>query len=197
MSDPEKIRFLTLSTKGLANIPWNNYERNFKFKVGAAEYCCPSFIAELLSPHVSSLRQLQTLDCEMYFENFLSLGFRSSVSVNFEEFSIFRSLCVALGATEFYEQLFEEFGGQITAQNVCDRLKDRDELKCLCEGEIGVAASHFTHLDLTIIENLNVSLLSQILKHDSLQVRSEDWLCEIILGQISKDGSLLELVSYE
>jgi hypothetical protein len=209
MSNQERIKLFTLSAKGLATIPWNNYERDFKFKVGTEEYFCPSFVAEFLSPHISNLRgsdctiqefELETVDSEKCFKDFVSLGFGLSVSVKSEHISIFRSLCVELGAIEFYEQLFQEFEGEITTQNVCDRLKDLYGLNCLCECEIAFAASHFVDLNSAAISSLNVSLLLQILKQDSLQIQSEDWLFEFILKEISKDPTfclLLEFVGYE
>jgi hypothetical protein len=209
MSNKEGTKLLNLSAKGLAMISWDNYECDFKFKIGTKEYFCPSFVAEFLSPRISNLRkndctiqefQLETVDSEKCFECFLSLGFGSSVCLNGEDYLIFENLSFELGATEFYEQIFKEFSGDINPENVCDRLKKLEQLNCFCDDEIAFAASHFKNIDSTSIEKLSVSLLFQILKHDSLRIENEDWLFDIVLSLISKDQdycSRLELIGYE
>jgi hypothetical protein len=209
MSTPTTTKLLALSAKGLATIPWEHYEHNFKFQLRTSEYFCPSFVAEFLSPRISKLRsndvtvqefRLQPVDSTQCFEPFLFLGFGSSLFINSEESSIFQKISVELGAGEFYEQLFEYFEGEMTPQNICERLQNLEGLKFSCEREIAFAASHFTNLNSVAIENLNVSLLFQILNHDFLQIQSEDWLFEIVLSLISKGHnycSLLELIGYE
>jgi hypothetical protein len=209
MSSKEVTKLLNLSAKGLAKISWANYEYDFKFQIGTKDYRCPSFVAEFLSPRISNLRKtdctiqefkIETDDSEKCFECFLSLGFGSSVCLNREDYLIFENLSVELGAEEFYEQLFAEFEVEINPQNVCHRLKHLERLNCPCEREIAFAASHFTNIDSTSIEQLSVSLLFQILKHHSLIIQSEDWLFDIILSLISKNQdyfSLLELIGYE
>jgi hypothetical protein len=209
MSSKEGMKILNLSAKGLAMISWINCECDFKFKIGTEEYFCPSFVAEFLSPRISNLRksdctieefEIETVDSGKCFERFLSLGFGSSVYLNCEDYLIFQHLSVELGSTEFYEQVFEKFEIEINPQNICDRLKHLEKLNCFCENEIAFAASHFTNIDSTSIDKLSVSLLFEILKHDSLIIQSEDWLFDIVLSLILKDKdycSLLELIGYE
>jgi hypothetical protein len=209
MSTQEGTKILNLSAKSLKTISWVNYERDFQFKIGNNKYFCPSFVAEFLSPRISNLRksdstiksfQIETVDSAKCFERFLSPGFGSSVCLSCEDYLIFEKLSVELGSTEFYEQLFEEFEGEINAQNVCDRLKHLEQLNCFCEREIAFAVSHFTNIDSISIDKLSVSLLVQILKHDSLIIKNEDWLFDIVLSLILKDRdycSLLELIGYE
>jgi hypothetical protein len=47
---------ISLSVKGLKNIPTNLYENNFTFTVGQSRYHCPSFIASFLSPRICRLQ---------------------------------------------------------------------------------------------------------------------------------------------
>jgi hypothetical protein len=79
---------VTLSAKGLTNLIRENYSNDFTFIVNGKEFVCPCFVAEFLSRHVSKLRRTDRTMNEMkikngevfdYFDNFLSLGFGSSV----------------------------------------------------------------------------------------------------------------------
>jgi hypothetical protein len=88
---------LTLSSKGFGNILWSNYENDFEFEVCGEHYFCPSFVAELVSPHISKLRRsdrtihkivISTENSSQYFETFLSLGFGLPFCFKSEDYSI-------------------------------------------------------------------------------------------------------------
>jgi hypothetical protein len=48
MSHDEAV--LTLSARGLGNIPQSKVEKNFVFLIGGTPYDCPWFVADFLSP---------------------------------------------------------------------------------------------------------------------------------------------------
>jgi hypothetical protein len=111
---------LTLSSTGLRNIIWSNYEENFEFEVCGQHYFCPSFVAEFLSPRISKLSRndctigritiapQHSSDC---VRRFLSLGFGFPVSFKSEDYSIVQLLWFELENVEVYEQLSEIFDG--------------------------------------------------------------------------------------
>jgi hypothetical protein len=55
--DRESPFEVSLSAKGLANLPHNVYENDFTFGVGDDRYKCPSFVAAFLSPRLCSLQR--------------------------------------------------------------------------------------------------------------------------------------------
>jgi hypothetical protein len=76
---------LSLSVKGLRLLEGSHHERDFTFIVGDERYSCPSFVAEFLSPRVTSLRSqditidefsIETEDPGHHFGTLLSLAER-------------------------------------------------------------------------------------------------------------------------
>jgi hypothetical protein len=70
---------LTLSSKGLENIIWSNYENDFEFEICGEHYFCPSFVAEFLSADVSKVRRsdrtIQKLDISIEIHRIVSHNF--------------------------------------------------------------------------------------------------------------------------
>jgi hypothetical protein len=199
---------IALSAKGLVNIVANNHENDFTFHVGEAEYGCPSFIAEFISPRISSLRRTDptirdyricTRDSTLSFGRFLSLGLGSSVSFGRNEFGTLQGFSRELCATEVFECL-STFDGELTVSNVIDRLLLRESIGCPVGLEIGFAAAHFSDLSESSISDLTASQLREIMSHSLLNIESEDWLYELIRKLILSNDeytSLLECVGFE
>jgi hypothetical protein len=81
MSDSTILR--SLSANRLQRLDQVNHERDFTFIVGDERHSCPSFVAEFLSPRVTSLRSqditidefsIETADPGHQFENLLSIA---------------------------------------------------------------------------------------------------------------------------
>jgi hypothetical protein len=209
MIDQPKAVRAALSAKGLSLIPLNNHEKDFTFSIGGREYICPSFITEFLSPLLCELCRndstihdfhITTTDCEDSFKSFLSLGYGSSVCFNSEQLIIVKSLCIELQNHELYKSLFCSIERDLTSATIIDQLIDLESLDCLSDCEIAFAASHFFELSTSSISRLNVSILSRILSHESLQLMNEDSLYELISSAISTDSHyslLLDYVGYE
>jgi hypothetical protein len=98
---------LSLSARGLQRLERGNHENDFSFIVGDERYSCPSFVAEFLSPRVSSLRSqdvtmaelsIETADPKRQFGTLLSIGFGREVSWSEGDLSFVRSVC---GEQEF------------------------------------------------------------------------------------------------
>lgn len=201
---------VTLSSKGLNNLQWSHYEKDFKFDVGGQNYFCPSFVAEFLSRRISKHRltdftiqefHIETVDSSNCFERFLSLGYGLSVCFDSNDTSFIRSLCVELDSIDLYEQLFLKDQNELRNETIINRLKELESLGCSSESEIEYAASHAIDLKESIFE-LNVSTVSVILQHKSLKLENEDTLCEHIIKilkdpEYSEYSSLLEFIRFE
>jgi hypothetical protein len=208
MSDLAETQFITLTSKGLKNIQWSNYENDFTFEVGEKHYDCPSFVAEFISPRISKLRQtdntiqsfqITTSDPTDNFAKVLSLGFGSSVCFAFHNSSFIQSICIELESREIYEEFMKNEEEPLTLDNIVSRLQSQEKLNCLKESDIEFAAFHFISLESSIFD-LNCNLLSRLLKHQSLRLRNEDWLYETILSATKRNceySILFEDIRYE
>jgi uncharacterized protein YqgQ len=216
MSNEVSKRCITLSAKGLRNIPCENYENNFKFIICGEEYACPSFVAEFLSNRVSKNRRHDCTICEVEveiqvedqieskhisncFHKIISLGFGSSVFFESREYAIVRRICIELEINELYETVFMT-KENLNEENVIERLKYDEQLDRSCETNIDFAASHFFNLNRSLICEMSPSILFKILESKSLKLQSEDDLYDLVSSLISKDACysiLLECVKYE
>jgi hypothetical protein len=69
MSEQSQRR-VSLSSKALQRVESVTHEKDFAFIVGDERYCCPSFVAEFLSPRVTSLRAEDITMDEFYLVSF-------------------------------------------------------------------------------------------------------------------------------
>jgi hypothetical protein len=136
-SRQDRCCFVHLSPNGFSNLQFDNYERDFTFIVGNDSYSCPRFVADFLSPRASKLHrsdptvhsiEIETRDRDHYFEQFFWAGFGSSVCVKAERYALFRAFCVGLESSDFYDQLVQQCHGDLTMDNIIDRLTDLDRI---------------------------------------------------------------------
>jgi hypothetical protein len=199
---------INLSAKGLANLPRNVYENDFTFIVGESRYHCPSFIASFLSPRIchlqandATLREfcIETDDPTHLFEKILAVCYGSSFRI-YENISFFRSLCCELSNRELYEQIVGKFEEDLTILNVIDRIQFLFSANESCDREIEFCSSHFYELDLTAAFSLPFEIISSIISNDSIRLKDEESLYDLITSRQSEDSrfsSLLEHVRFE
>jgi hypothetical protein len=198
---------LSLSPKGLQRLESVKHEGDFAFIVGDERFSCPSFVAEFLSPRVSSLRsqditvdefRIETADPSHQFGNFLSIGFGRDVCFPEGQFTFVRSVCRELRNYELLTTMHEE------GRNREDGLKTLFHLSSGieegCDSEIQVVASHFYEFSVSDFDELSAGVLEAILRDPNLLVTDEDSVFAIIHRRASVDLSyfgLLEFVRFE
>jgi hypothetical protein len=200
---------LSLSTKGLANVPINESRNDFEFVVGDTTYHCPSLIADFLSPRIAQLHSIddtisriviEIKDKETEFGAFISLRRGQSLLLTESNRNFHLSVSKELCNYEVYDYIFRLAEGDISISNVIDRIKIYSEIGSNCETEIGFAASHFFEISSSDFWELRYETLRDILQRHELKVESEDWLYELISRRISSDSKyfeLLELIRFE
>jgi small GTP-binding protein len=200
---------LSLSVAGLQRLEGLNRERDFVFIVGDEEYCCPSFIAEFLSPRITSLRSqdvtiqefsIETADPNHWFKKILSIGFGREISFSKEELPFVRSVCGELWNSELFEKTLDCEKGEIKEDELMARLHFLSGVRGRWEPHIGVFASNFYKFSVSSLDQLNASCLESILSDSRLVLRDEDSLFELIHRRASEDSSyfrLLEFVRFE
>jgi hypothetical protein len=115
MSKRTETLELSLSAKGLANSPINQHNLDFTFVVGDFKYSCPSFVADFLCPRLGKIHQrantfskyvVESQDPNNYFDQFLSLGYRRTISISTSSLAFFKSICSEFQNREIYDGLF-------------------------------------------------------------------------------------------
>jgi hypothetical protein len=200
---------LSLSAKGLQRLEGLNHERDFAFIVGDERYPCPSFVAEFLSPRITSLRSqditinefsIETEDPQHCFGTILSLAFGREVSLSGNEVKFVRSVCDELWNSELFEATLKQGGGEIREDELRARIASLSGLNGSCDWDIGVVPSHFYRSSVSDFDRLNASVLESILNDSRLVLQDEDSLFEIVHRRASEDLSyfgLLEFVRFE
>jgi hypothetical protein len=195
---------LSLSAKGLQRLETAQRENDFAFIVGDERYSCPSFVAEFLSPRVTSLRSqditidefcIATEDPSHSFRLFLSIGFGGEVSLTETQLGFVRSVCGELWNSELFEKTLKQGEGELKAQ-----LQFLSGINGSCEMEVRIVASRFHELSVSDFDELSPSVLEAILSDPRLVVRDEDSVFQIVHRRASTDLSyfgLLEFVRFE
>jgi hypothetical protein len=201
---------IKLSASGLANIQMQN---DFDFIVGKSHHCCPSFIADFLSPKLAQLHTvdptinniiLSTEDRYSNFDSFLSLGRGQSIRINSENRDFFVSLSSELGNLELSFLFLNSASTEkeITRENVFLRLADwshanfESDFHLDFSREIAFVASHFHDFSKSELSDLNLSILSEIVSSNDLKIASEDQLYEVLWDFVDQDRSNFNLLSF-
>jgi hypothetical protein len=200
---------LSLSAKGLQRLEGLNHERDFAFIVGDGRYSCPSFVAEFLSPRITSLRSqditinefsIETEDPHHYFGIILSLAFGREVSLSGSEMKFIRSVCEELWNSELFAATLKEGEGEISEDELRARIASLSGADGRCDWNIAVVASHFYRSSVSDFDRVSVWVLESILSDSRLVLEDEDSLFDIIHRRASEDLSyfgLLECVRFE
>jgi hypothetical protein len=194
-----------LTGNGMANIPKSKSKNDFEFIVGNNRYGCPWFVADFISPMVGQLHSsdpsvdefhIDIGDAEEHFENFLTLGFGSTLDVSESDFSKYRRICCALGNREVYDMLIDRFEVAVTISNVFSHIHDCDFFNLSRQPLIEFVASHFFELPTSASFDLPIQTFIEILSHPSLQLATEDSLYDIIASRFETDADYFALVEY-
>jgi hypothetical protein len=200
---------LSLSAKDLQRVEKVSHENDFAFSVGEDRYSCPSFVAEFLSPRVSSLRahdvtidefSIETEDPHHSFGTLLSLGFGREVSLSQEDVSFVRSGCGELWNSELFEKTLKPSEGDIPTEELRARLDFVSGIDLSCDSDLTVIASHLSDFSTSDFDGVSSALLQAIVSDSALVLPDEDFLFDIVHRRASEDLSyfgLLECVRFE
>jgi hypothetical protein len=203
----ETATSISLTTRGLAELPSNIYKNDFAFIVGDRRYDCPSVIADLLSPR---LRRLREVDCSIdeyeldvddsggNFAEFLSLAGGATVVLTAESRLFYSQLCVLLENRELLLALLRGAPDGRAADTILPRLKILASIDCDLSEDVAIAAAHFSEIPISQLAStgLDLDVISAILSHPSLRAWSEDSIVSLI-GQLPNSVSLLAFVRFE
>jgi hypothetical protein len=198
-----------LSSDGLGQVPVRDSMNDFEFIVGVATYCCPSFVADFLSPRIASLHAsddtvssfvIETEDRSHIFPEFLSLGRGRRLTLTDANRPFLSSIARELENSELYGHVLKSAEGDISIENVIRRMKMLDEMSANYAPEIEFAASHFAEIPQSDIPDMSFETFQEVVRHKKLKIESEDSLYEIVSKGISADFryfELLDIIQFE
>jgi hypothetical protein len=164
----------------------------------------PPVSAEFLSPRVRELRLVDATIDEMsldaddpncLFDKFMSLSQGSRVEVDGKSADKFLSICRRLGNCDIAKVIGEKFRKSITTHSAFAHMGTLMDVS----PEIEFIASHAYEMS-DCLNCADVSMMSEVIGHESLQVESEDWLLEFILRRMAENLEfigLMECVRFE
>jgi hypothetical protein len=182
---------------------------DFEFIVGEQHYRCRWFVASCLSSRIPGRRAVDNTICEFSiatedpkneFSRFLSLDRGGSITVSPSDSSFYESLAEELLNEKLLLAVCEGITGDLTRENVFERLRrrHRSNFDILREGRF--VASHFGDIGTPELKGLRLPTLSSILSSQDFKKKSDDWLYEWVWGLVPGDRSyftLLQFVEFE
>jgi hypothetical protein len=198
---------ISLSSKGLRNIPCQESRNDFDFIVGDNHYHCPWFVAAFLSQRIcenlsfdGSQQEfhVETPDPNHQFCDILSLSRGETICFTSSNLSFFVSIAREFNNFELLYSIESQIDSEtdLNVETVIDRLLARCKVDFSVDSEIEFLAKHFYEFSLSSLSKVKLKELESIFSHPSLQIESEDFLYEIVISRMNENPTFLSLFEY-
>ena len=192
--------FRKIQIDNIQKIQFDKFEKDFSFIVNNKIYQTNSFVANILSPHISnrSYYQIQT-HLNGDFNKILEYGEMKTISIKEEEIRYFREIFKKLGNSDEVLQFYKELQEEISCENVIQRIQIKQELNDNFEDEIEFISSNFHHLYTQYpneISSFDIDIIERIISNDKLLLQDEEELFDIILKLYTESKEYSTLFSY-
>lgn len=196
---------IQLSTSSILHIQLDKYEKDFLFIVNGQEFVTSTFIAELLSPKISSLRLFDSTlnsyriktNSNGNFQKFLDLHKFEPISFSSSESLFFTEIAMQLGLESID---FGEARSSLTIENAIGQLKqDLFFSTKEIQEDIDFISKHFHELLLSQkskLCDLSIDTLEAILSNNNLVLLTEDELLQFVNELYSNSKEYSVLYSY-
>ena len=191
--------FRKIQIDNIQKIQFDKFEKDFSFIVNNKIYQTNSFVANILSPHISnrSYYQIQT-HLNGDFNKILEYGEMKTISIKEEEIRYFREIFMKLGNYDEVLQFYKELQEEISCENVIQRIQIKQELNDNFEDEIEFISSNFHHLYTQYpneISSFDIDIIERIISNDKLLLQDEEELFDIILNLYNESKEYSTLFS--
>jgi hypothetical protein len=202
-------RRIELSASGLKRASMI-HDPMFTIAAGSTEFHCSRFQAAFISPRISELLrsdptidrfvlegvQLDSSGLRSMFEDLLQSG---SFEISEASAQVMVVLCGKLLNDELSEAVADFCFSQeeLDLTNCVVRFRSKNEMNVDYSEELEFIASQFYELDRSVIDDLTINELDEILSSDAVQLDSEDWLCSYLVSRGSEFSGLFSHMRYE
>jgi hypothetical protein len=193
-----------LPARGLANIPFSHYPNSFSFIVGTEKYCCPSFVADFLSPKVARFHsddpllvqyRLRTPDPDRLFPLLLDAARGSPIPID-TALSFLADAAQELENADLCFMVLTALETELTPENIGARLAARLKLSQAPIREIEFIAANFSVLPRSLLTSLPPDFLSEVLCQPTLRLQSEDALYTLLAARFDADPRYFDLLEH-
>ena len=196
--------FAKIKFNNIQRIQFDKFEKDFYFIVNGKIYKTNFIVANILSPILSknfdenmnlSYYEINT-KYEGDFKRIIKYGEMKSMRIKKEETQYFLNILKILGNKDDFLQFSQEFQGDISYENVIQRIQTKKELDIHPDEEIAFISTNFHYFKTNyseFISALGIDIIEQIISNDNFKVNSEDELFDFILDlyTTSKEYSIL------
>jgi hypothetical protein len=186
------------------------HDPTFTIVAGSAEFSCSPFQAAFLSPRITDVLrmdptadrfvlegvQLESSISRSMFEDLLRYG---SFEISETSLEVMVVLCGKLFNDELSEEVANFFFSrkELDRTNCVTRFRRKNEMNVDYFEELEFIASQFFELDRSLIDDLTIDELDEILSNQALQLDTEDWLCSYLVSRGSQFSRLVSHLRYE
>ena len=199
--------FVKIGVENIERIQFDKFEKDFSFIVNGKIYKTNSFVANILSPHISKIFE-GNMDISYYqinpkyegdFNRIIEYGEMKKIDIKEEENLYFKNIMKELGNNNELLRLGKEFQEEISYENVIQRIQMKKEININIDEEIKYISSHFNDFQTISPEaifTLDADIIEQIISNDNFKISKEEDLLDIILQLYSKSKEYSILFSY-
>ena len=211
-----------LCPENFHGIPFQKYENDFTFIVNGKTYKTNRFVADILSPkikqahftdptnnefYINFKENPESSNREDYFQELLTLANYQKTKIDLDRQKHFIEYFYLLCNITEYVHLIEDQSKEIQVDNVIDRLISILSIEHKMDEFISIdvhsskeifnfIACHFEEIDKEQLSKLDIEMLDEIFKSDSLQINDEDSLLQFFISLYHKDASYSFLFEY-
>jgi hypothetical protein len=197
---------IALSTKGLKSADRIS-KKDFRFISGSDVFVCDRFQAAFISPRVSRLISTDPVIDNFSLEHADSRSFDlirqltcgEPIFVDERNIELLQFLMEDLGNDElsslFFEYLDEK--EELTVSNCISRLHRKFRLGIGISRECDFIGNHFSSIPVDSIQSLELDIMHDILRLDSFQIETEDYLLKFVIELGPSYSELIGDVRFE
>jgi hypothetical protein len=138
---------------------------------------------------------IETADPAHQFEEILAVGRGFGLLPTEKTRSFLCAIACELCNFELYFAINCDFPRHDLVSRFWEELSDFEIVDYIPAAWINYRASHFIEIDSSVLSHLPISILSRVLSNESLQVKSEDALYDLVHSRFEADSRALELLS--
>ena len=191
----------------LQNIEFDKFDQDFSFIVNGKEYKTNSVVANILSPNISNMfaknmnLSYYEINTESHcdFNKIIHFGEMKAIDLNDEEKKFFLFVMSELGNNNKLICFLNEFQGDISVENVFQRIEIKKILNVDTSEEAAFISRNFHDFNMKYpdeILKLDVDIMEQIISNSRLYLYDEEELFDIVLKLYLKSKEYSILFSY-
>ena len=197
-----------IGIENVQRIHLNKFEKDFSFIVNGKVYPTNSFVANILSPHISKMFE-KNMNISYYeinptkkgdFNRIIKYGEIRRINIEQEEErQYFLNIMKLLGNNNEFHRFSKELQEDISYENVIQRIKTKQGLNINLDEEITFLSNNFHDFNTKypdMILELDVDTIERIISNNQLKLHEEEELFDIILKLYLKSKEYSVLFSY-